>query len=183
MDAKESLEIRTQMAEMHEIFIEKMSCAYDQKHYVETVWYCYAIFEQRVCRLISKYIDKCNLSPERCDEKTVAISTRITCIKKMINHKYACFDSFKIDLFDRILNWCDKRNDLVHGLISLNHYKEFDKEFELLALEGVELVFELYDACTDFRELWYKQENVEIEFPITKCKCKNKKCINSNKVW
>lgn len=39
------------MAEMHEEFIERMSEAYDNQYYVEAVWYCYAIFEQRISRL------------------------------------------------------------------------------------------------------------------------------------
>lgn len=58
MIAKEGYAIRIQMAEMHEEFINSMYEAYDNHYYVETVWYCYAIFEQRISRLISKYIDK-----------------------------------------------------------------------------------------------------------------------------
>ena len=45
MEAKESYELRLEMAEMHEEFIERMSVSYDNKYYIETVWYCYSIFE------------------------------------------------------------------------------------------------------------------------------------------
>ena len=58
MKAKEEYNIRLEMSQMHEEFIDRMSEAYDNHFYVETVWYCYAIFEQRTNRLISKYIDK-----------------------------------------------------------------------------------------------------------------------------
>ncbi len=45
MNAREEYSVRLRMVEMHEEFIESMSVAYDNKHYVEAVWYCYAIFE------------------------------------------------------------------------------------------------------------------------------------------
>ena len=70
MEAKESYELRLEMAEMHEEFIERMSVSYDNKYYIETVWYCYSIFEQRINRLIAKYIDKCSIAPERTDDKS-----------------------------------------------------------------------------------------------------------------
>ena len=72
MKAKEEYTIRLQMAEMHEAFIERMSEAYDNEYYVETVWYCYAIFEQRINRLISKYIDKCP-RPKRTSCDSISI--------------------------------------------------------------------------------------------------------------
>ena len=46
MNAKEEYEIRLQMAEMHEEFIERMSEAYDNHYYVEAAWYCYAILSR-----------------------------------------------------------------------------------------------------------------------------------------
>ena len=182
MNAREEYSIRLQMAEMHEEFIERMSEAYDSKYYVEAVWYCYAIFEQRISRLISKYVDHCMLCPERTDDKSAAISIRITCIKNMISAKYCSLDVMDANLFTRINQWCEDRNELVHGLISLKHYKQYDKEFEKLAKEGVPLVFELYDACTDFRNTWYKAASVSGEFPKKKCKCRGKKCINVNAI-
>lgn len=178
MKAKEEYPIRLEMANMHEEFIERMSTSYDNHYYVETVWYCYAIFEQRVSRLISKYIDKCNLCEERTDDKSAAISTRIKCLKKVCKTNYCGFGSFDVALLDRILAWCDERNELVHGLISLQHYKKYDEEFGKLAKDGVPLVFELYDACTDLRNVWYESEETAEEFPVKKCVCNKKKCIN-----
>ena len=180
MKAKEEYSIRLEMAEMHEEYIERMCEAYDNKYYVEAVWFSYAIFEQRISRLISKYIDQCNLFPERTDNKSAAISTRITCIKRMIESKHYGFDAMELTLFCRIKEWCDNRNELVHGLISLRHYKQYEDEFERLAKEGIALVFELYDACTNYRNIWYKINEEPTTFPMKKCNCKSKKCINPN---
>lgn len=166
------------MAEMHEEFIERMSEAYDNKYYVETVWYCYAVFEQRISRLIAKYIDQCTLAPSRNDNKSASISTRITCIKKVIAANYSTFGSIDATLLDRVLDWCEERNELVHGLISLRHYIKYDEEFKKLAEIGVPLVFELYDVCTDFRNRWYISDEPEVPFPVKKCKCNKQKCIN-----
>ena len=88
MNAKEKYELRLEMAKMQDQFIQRMSEAYDREYYIETVWYCYAIFEHRINRFISKYIDKCTIAPERTDDKTVSISTRISCLKKVIRAKY-----------------------------------------------------------------------------------------------
>ena len=115
MKAKEEYEVRAKMAVMHEEFIEQMSESYDKGFYVETVWYCYAIIEQRASRLIAKYIDKCTI-PKRNDDKSAFISTRITCLKKLIKAEYGAFDTSKADILDRISKWCDERNELVHCL-------------------------------------------------------------------
>lgn len=180
MEAKESYELRLEMAEMHEEFIERMSASYDNKYYIETVWYCYSIFEQRINRLISKYIDKCTLAPDRTDDKSISISTRIKCLKKIINAKYNSFELIDIDLLNRISDWCEKRNELVHSLISLKHYRKFDEEFKNLADLGVSLVFELYDVITTFRKKWYLSENSIDDFPVKKCRCQKAKCINAS---
>lgn len=170
------------MAEMHEEFIERMSEAYDKHYYVEAAWYCYSIFEQRISRLVAKYIDKCKLCPDRTDDKSASISVRITCLKRVIKAKYGPFYLIDEDLMNRIQKWCEERNNLVHSLVSLDLYRKYDKEFEKLAKNGVPLVFELYDACTDLREQWYLMDEPSIPFPVKNCKCSKKKCINANKI-
>lgn len=178
MKAKEEYSIRLEMSQMHEEFIERMSEAYDDGYYVEAVWYCYAIFEQRISRLISKYLDKCIVPNDRTDDKSAAISTRITCLKKLIDANYGAFASFDKSVLEQISGWCEDRNELVHGLISLKHYKQYDEEFKKLAERGVPLVFELYDETTDFRNRWYADGEPSIPFPKDKCKCNKRKCIN-----
>jgi hypothetical protein len=178
MKNEESFDVRLQMAEMHEEFIDRMSKSYDSKLYVETVWYCYAIFEQRINRLIVKYLDKCMIPP-RSDEKSAAISTRISCLEKLVDSRYGAFDTFNKDLLKRIMKWCDERNSLVHSLISIKHYRQYDDEFENLAGKGVPLVFELYDECTTFRNRWREMDEPDGEFPVKKCRCKKMQCFNS----
>lgn len=178
MEAKEDYSVRLQMAEMHDEFIERLSKAYNNERYIEAVWYCYAIFEQRINRLIAKYIDKCNCTADRTDKKSIAISTRITCIKKVIKADYCAFGLLNEDIFKYISEWCDSRNDLVHGLISLNHYRRFDDEFKELAERGVPLVHELYKECSALRNQWYLIDEPEDTFPVTKCRCKTTKCMN-----
>ena len=72
MKAKEEYETRIEMVQMHKEFIEKMDDAFEKRRYVETVWYCYAIFEQRTSRLIAKYLDKCPVPHNRKDNKSAA---------------------------------------------------------------------------------------------------------------
>nr|WP_308519774.1 hypothetical protein [uncultured Stomatobaculum sp.] len=88
MKAKEDYKTRLEMVQMHKEFIEKMDDAFEKRRYVETVWYCYAIFEQRISRLIAKYLDRFPVPYDRTDNKSAAISTRIKCIKNLIDARY-----------------------------------------------------------------------------------------------
>lgn len=178
MKAKEEYETRIEMVQMHKEFIEKMDDAFEKRRYVETVWYCYAIFEQRTSRLIAKYLDKYPVPHNRKDNKSAAISTRIKCIMKLIDARYGTFELFDKNLLENILKWCENRNELVHGLISLKHYKRYDDEFKELAECGRPLVHTLYKEITEFRNSWYVEEEPLSPFPHSKCKCKSKKCIN-----
>ena len=175
MKQKEQLQELINMAVMHDEYKQKLYTAVNNKRYVEGVWLCYAIFEQRINRLIQKFIDECPVPP-RDDDKTVAITTRIQCIKKLVENKYGGFAGFDSGLLDEILVWCDRRNDLCHALVDLTKYKEYDKLFSDLCNDGVPLVTRLYSEATKIRE-WYKNNNTWPEFPNSKCRCKNKKCI------
>ena len=71
--------------------------------------------------------------------------------------------------------WCNEWNELVHGLISLKLYNKYNEEFKRLAMAGVPLVFELYDACTDFRNRYYEYDAPTDLFPV-----KNVRAIKGN---
>ena len=103
-------------------------------------------------------------------------------MKKIIKAKYNSFELIDIDILNRISDWCKMRNELVHSLISLKHYRRFDEEFKNLADSGVPLVFELYDVITTFRENWYLSENSIDEKKKKKCMCKKSKYVNANKL-
>ena len=111
-----------------------------KKQYTEASWLCYAIFEQRIGRIVEKHIKKCQKGRRSKNEKPVSITTKLVCLKKLCKQKYGPYADFDKGLLDEIGVWCKQRNDLIHGLISLEHYKKYDKEFKNLATSGAPLV-------------------------------------------
>lgn len=180
MKAKEAYEKRLQMAEMHDVFLERLDNAFNDHNFIEATWICYSIFEQRVNRLILKYIDYCKIPP-REDDKTISISTRIKCLLKLVNNQYGVFAHFDETILQDILAWCDERNELTHGLVALDHYKKYETEFEGIAVRGRELVKRIYEEATKLREEWYDAPEPVNAFP-PKCKCKKQQCINKNRM-
>ena len=180
MKAKESYETRLEMAHMHDSFIERLGCAMEGAKYVEASWLCYAIFEQRITRLILKHISQCPREEKKENSLPVSISTRIGCIKKLIDRKYGGYGLMDKNLFIEIEKWCKNRNRLVHGLVSLEHYKQYDKEFEELAKSGEPLVQHLYAEVGKFRN-WYYDDGEFGEFPKIKCNCRQNRCVYEEK--
>lgn len=179
MKQRESYEIRLEMARMHDTYIEDLHEAMKEARYVEASWLCYAIIEQRVTRLILKHLDNCPLEKKKKDVP-VSISTRLSCIKTLIENEYGGYAQMDKALFEEIEKWCKDRNELVHGLVSLEHYKHYDKEFEKLAKDGTPIVEKLYKEITKFRE-WYYRDGVFGDFPKFKCMCKKYRCIYEEK--
>lgn len=79
-------------------------------------------------------------------------------------------------MFNEILKWCDKRNNLVHDLVKLDRYKKYDTEFYELATNGISLVKNLYEDISEYRKQWYILPEPVNSFPIFECKC-SKRCI------
>lgn len=169
----EPYEKRCEMAVMHDEFKRRLENAYEKGEYVEASWLCYAIFEQRIQRLIEKHIRKCP-RPKRNNNAPVSISTKIKCIRNLSEAKYGGYENFDIELLDAISKWCTKRNSLVHSLLDISTYRQYDKDFRALAESGIPLVERLYSEVTKVRN-WYYEKNFG-EFPIIKCKCKTR-CI------
>ena len=174
--AKEPYEIRRQMADMHDEFLDRLSHAIDEEAYVEAAWLCYSIFEQRTNRIVEKYISECPKEKRLKKGNPIKISTKLHCIRKLIEKQYDPFAGFDMELINEIQKWCKARNELVHGLVSLEHYKKYDEEFEMLAKSGAPLVKRMYGEATRIRE-WYRNENNQMgTFPVFRCKCE-KRCI------
>lgn len=167
--------VRLEMAEMHNTYIRKLKLSLKNKNYIETSWICYSIFEQRVTRLIEKNIQYCQKEKKK-KGRPAGISTRIACVIHLIENKYNGFENLNIETFNDILVWCNKRNNLVHDLVKLDRYKNYENEFYELAVNGFGLVKKLYDEISKFREMWYELPEPLNKFPEFKCKC-NKKCI------
>lgn len=177
MKAAEPLSVRMEMVQMHDKYGQALDDAMKNGRYVEATWLCYAIFEQRINRLIEKHLHKCPKEPKK-KGKPAAISTRIKCIKKLIEKGYGGYGQLDKKEFERIESWCDRRNKLTHGLVSLEKYQKYDREFKALAQQGYPLVKELYKEGKTFREWWYATDSLEV-FPDIKCQCKQQ-CIKTN---
>lgn len=175
MNAKDSYEDRLKMAEMHDDVLERFKRAVENKHCIKACWLCYACFESRITRTLEKVSVKC--FKRTCYENhKVGINTRIECLKKLINLNYACMANFDIQLLDNIKEWCKERNTLTHGLITLNNYSGMDEKFINLAKKGEPLVEELYQQTTQFRNEYYKINEMP-DFPDDaeqKCRLKKK---------
>ena len=164
-------ELRCEMAKMHNEFLEQLRESIQKRAYIEATWLCYAMFEQRTWRIIEKHAYLCPKEERKHKGKGIVISTKLKCLRKLCKLKYGPFSSFDAELIDLIDAWCDKRNKLTHGLISIEYYKKYSKEFEELAEIGYSLVSRLYDEATKIRE-WYRCEDNKLgTFPDVNCGC------------
>lgn len=175
MKPKEPIETRREMAIMHTDLQQALNEAQSSKNYVEVVWLCYAIFEQRIIRMIEKHVSQCP-KLKRQNKIPVGISTRNTCIKRLIKEKYGGYSALDYQLFEEIGQWCDRRNILVHSLVNLNTYKHYDDEFKALARSGPTLVDRLYVEAGKLRS-WSYSHDFEC-FPDIKCRCRRERCIH-----
>lgn len=175
MKPNESRTVRDEMVSMHNEYIDRLEKAMESKSYVEASWLCYSLFEQRIKRLILKHISVCPKAKKK-KGKDATISTRIACLQELVASQYGGYKDFAPDLLPSISKWCDRRNDLVHGLVSLEHYKEYDKEFKALAEDGEPLVKSLYAESTRFRKWWYSNRELPA-FPKFSCKCQKYRCL------
>lgn len=179
MKERDSYEVRLEMAHMHDDFLNRLEDAMTKEQYVEASWLCYAIFEQRIERIICKHISKCPKGRRGKDDKPVGIATKILCLKKLTKLKYGPYKNFSRELLNKMDDWCKMRNTLIHGLVSLEHYRRYDKEFKSLATSGYPLVHELYKEASKVRE-WCREDNSFDTFPTIKCRC-SRRCIYEEK--
>ncbi len=180
MESKESLEIRTQMAEMHESVIKRINEAYKNKQYIEVCWLCYSCFESRVNRVMEKICSGCS-KVERKDNRKIGISTKLECYVRLIRNGYTPFKEDDEDLLNTVKGWCKERNNLIHGMVSLEYYKGADKNFMGLAKRGKTLVERMYKFGTEVRAYYYEAADIP-KFPtavIEKCPL-HYKCIKES---
>ncbi len=173
---QESIDTRIKMARMHDTMLQKLDEAMDRHEYVEACWLCYAIFEQRITRMIQKHIHKCPRQKRAKNDHHVGIATRINCISKLAKQNYGAYATIDRKVFKSLLDWCDSRNRLVHALLDINIYKKYDAEFQKLAKTGYDLVLQVYAEAAKVRS-WCNDNNHFGKFPDVKCRCKKKRCI------
>ena len=107
---KESYETRYEMAVMHDKFLDNLTSAMAKKQYIEASWLCYAIFEQRIRRIVEKHIKKCPKGRRSKNEKPVSITTKLVCLKKLCKQKYGPYADFDKELLDKIGVWSIIKN-------------------------------------------------------------------------
>lgn len=180
MEAKESLEIRTQMAEMHDNVLKRINTAYNNKQYIEVCWLCYACFENRVNRVLEKICISCT-KDSRTDNRPIGITTKLECYARLIKNNYPPMQSENYNLITTVKGWCKERNTLIHGMISLDYYNNADKEFQSLAKRGIKLVKQMYSLGGNIRQFYYEADDMPSfdEKVVKACKLK-KKCIKEN---
>ena len=177
MNPKESLEIRKQMAEMHASVLKRIEDSYKNKQFIEVCWLCYACFESRVNRVLMKICTGCT-KESRKDNRKIGITTKLECYVRLIKSGYPPLKEENVDLINTVKGWCKERNDLIHGMVSLEYYNDADKRFESLAKRGKTLVSRMYSLGKDVREYYYTVDEIPL-FPdeiVKKCSL-NYKCI------
>lgn len=165
MKAKESLDERVRMAEMHDDVLSRIDAAIKKKHSIEACWLCYACYESRITRTLEKVSGLC--PGQKCYQNPkVGIKRKIECLKRLRKLNYAGIEHFDNNTLGQIIEWCRERNKLVHDLVTLNNYYGMDQKFLDLAKKGKPLVEKLYGETTGFRNEYYKLPTLP-DFPTS----------------
>lgn len=157
MKPKESLEDREKMAKMHNAVLERIDKAIKNKSYFEACWLCYACFESRLQRIMDKLVCVCPKA-DRKDGRFVGIATKIECLTRLAKNGYLDMSKEDTDALNSIKGWCKRRNDLTHGLVTIEKYDASEKEFASLAKSGKTLVSRAYQLATKIREQYYEKD-------------------------
>lgn len=177
MEPKEPIETRLAMAEMHDSVLQRIDSSFKNKQYIEVCWLCYACFESRVNRVLSKICEGCT-KEKRTDNRHVGITTKLECYVQLIKSNYPPLEKEDYNLINTVKRWCKERNDLIHSMVSLEFYNDADKKFKSLATCGVTLVKQMYSLGADVRNYYYQATEIPLfdESVTKKCTLK-KKCI------
>ena len=177
MEPKETIEIRRQMAEMHDSVLNRIDTSYKKGNYIEVCWLCYACFESRVNRVLQKICSGCT-KEKRIRKNNIGITTKLDCYKRLIKSEYPPLMKEDVNLVTTVKGWCNERNQLIHGMVSLEYYNDADKKFASLAKRGVTLVNRMYSMGTDVREYYYQVEEIPpfSQKDVDNCRLKYK-CI------
>lgn len=155
---------RQEMVRMHNEFINKINEAVETNNYIIATWLCYAVFEQRIHRILEKIITQCPKERRSSNDRPTSISTKIGCLKKLIKYSYASLDGVDTQLLVDIEEWNRKRNTLTHSLVRLDTYHDINQNFEEVARSGQELVARLYSEAGKVRVLFMSMEKIP-DFP------------------
>ena len=180
MKPKESIEVRRAMAEMHDSVLKRIDVAYKNNQFIEVCWLCYACFESRVNRVLSKICTGCT-KEKRTNNAHIGITTKLECYVRLIKSNYPPLAKEDYNLLNSIKGWCKERNTLIHGMVSLENYNDADKKFKNLATRGRGLVKKIYALGADVRNYYYQAEEIPLfDESVTKQCALLAKCINDD---
>lgn len=182
MQSTEPMQVRLDMVTMHKFLDDKIHAAMDAGYYLEASWLIYSCMENRFFRVLDKFKRQCEYCTKtskcRKGSNQLALSTKVACVDRLRGAGVSCIaNAFDQELLKSVKGWAKQRNTLMHNLLSLEHYEEhFNQDFELLATEGIPILAELYEACSVFRKLFFKEDYV-FQFPkecMDACACNSK---------
>ena len=184
MKSTEKMEERLNLVDMHNFFLKKIDDAICEERYIEASWLIYSCIENRFFRTLQKYKKQCKYCSGKCkkNKNELAISTKIACVKRLLENNVNCIsESFTPELLENTRLWVKNRNNMMHDLLSLETYQDMDERFKISSIEGKELLDQLYNACTLFREKFYTDgdEFVFPEVAMERCICKPR---NNNEI-
>lgn len=182
MRSTEDKSKRIEMVDMHQYFIERINAAVGESRYFEASWLIYACMENRFFRVLQKFKRQCKYCRGKCkkNKNELALSTKIACVERLCKEDVECISaSFSPEQLEKIKLWVKKRNRLMHDLLSLETYKNVDDDFMDSSIEGQKLLSDLYDSCTNFRNIFYA-DDYEFVFPeaaLENCVCAKKENV------
>lgn len=171
--------MRVRMVDMHQFFIGRIAEAIEEERFIEASWLIYSCIENRFFRILQKYKNQCKYCKGKCksSKNELAISTKLACVERLRENGVSCIsNAFTSEQLKEISLWVDKRNKMMHDLLSLETYKNTDEDFKALAIKGQSMLSKLYASCTKFRKEFYSDGYVFV-FPdaaMDGCRCNTK---------
>lgn len=138
----------------YESLLKRMAKAHDEEHYFEASWYAYAILEDRLrSALRSSGGDTyANHRPIR------TLGRKMQIIRDRKANDTVLAAMLTDALMDRIYNWKESRNDLMHAMADgSKSLKEVDKEIYLLSGQSSKLIRDVAAACRRLKKRKAKQ--------------------------
>lgn len=179
MEPNEPLEDRLAMADMHDDVIARIDDSIERHSYIDACWYAYSCFESRINRAMLKIVGGCPKEPRTDKKNPTGIRTKIECLVRLCRSGHPMLDGADVETLNSIKGWCKERNDLVHDLVTLDHYTNAEAKFASLANRSRSLVKRAYKLGAIVREAYYSSDSVTpIDSSIAKkCRCTSRRCM------
>ena len=132
---------------------ERLKKALKYEFYLEAVFIEYAIMEDRLNSILRYEGNSIN------SQKHVSIDKKINKVKTIARGKNSLPNKYFTEEFlDRIHNWKERRNPLIHSLMKLPLTTE---ELRSLALEGEQLTRDLCRLATNYKRAVERKQRKE----------------------